>query len=54
MKPDGATRKIPIADFHRLPGDTPDVETTLHAGRTDHGGDAAAAAGRHAYLPQGP
>ena len=25
----GATRKIPIADFHRLPGDTPHIETTL-------------------------
>ncbi|UPJ44109.1 xanthine dehydrogenase family protein subunit M [Bradyrhizobium sp. 40] len=28
----GLTRKIPIADFHRLPGDTPDVETTLSSG----------------------
>lgn len=27
---DGKTRRIPIADFHRLPGDTPNVETTLH------------------------
>ena len=25
----GATRAIPIADFHRLPGDTPEVDTTL-------------------------
>ena len=30
--PDGATRAIPIADFHRLPGDTPHIETTLDAG----------------------
>src|ERR1700761_5744408 len=27
VRPDGATRKIPIVDFHRLPGDTPDQET---------------------------
>jgi xanthine dehydrogenase YagS FAD-binding subunit len=25
----GRTRKIPIAEFHRLPGDTPHIETTL-------------------------
>src|SRR3954465_4318799 len=29
---DGAVRSLPIADFHRLPGDTPHVETTLAAG----------------------
>jgi xanthine dehydrogenase YagS FAD-binding subunit len=28
----GATRDIPIATFHRLPGDTPQVETTLRPG----------------------
>jgi xanthine dehydrogenase YagS FAD-binding subunit len=28
----GRTRKIPIAEFHRLPGDTPHVETTLATG----------------------
>src|ERR1700761_3516139 len=28
IRPDGMERKIPIADFHRLPGDTPHVETT--------------------------
>jgi xanthine dehydrogenase YagS FAD-binding subunit len=28
----GATRNIPIAQFHRLPGSTPHVETTLQAG----------------------
>ena len=32
VKPDGATRSIPIADFHRLPGDTPHVETALERG----------------------
>ncbi|MEC3951109.1 FAD binding domain-containing protein [Sphingobium sp. HWE2-09] len=29
---DGATRTIPIADFHLLPGDTPNRETDLKAG----------------------
>ncbi len=29
---DGAARRIPIADFHRLPGDTPQIETTLRPG----------------------
>ncbi|TNC10526.1 xanthine dehydrogenase family protein subunit M [Methylobacterium terricola] len=32
VTPDGAERKIPIADLHRLPGDTPQVETTLKPG----------------------
>jgi xanthine dehydrogenase YagS FAD-binding subunit len=32
VQPNGKTRRIPIADFHRLPGDTPHVETTLQAG----------------------
>ena len=32
VRPDGATRSIPIADFHRLPGDTPQIETTLEPG----------------------
>ncbi len=32
VRPDGQTRKIPIVDFHRLPGDTPHIETTLTAG----------------------
>jgi xanthine dehydrogenase YagS FAD-binding subunit len=32
VAPDGATRTIPIAEFHRLPGDTPHVETTLRPG----------------------
>jgi xanthine dehydrogenase YagS FAD-binding subunit len=29
---DGSTRQIPVADFHRLPGDTPQVETALRDG----------------------
>jgi xanthine dehydrogenase YagS FAD-binding subunit len=32
IKPDGSVRTIPIADFHRLPGDTPHIETTLERG----------------------
>ena len=32
VRPDGTTRTIPIAGFHRLPGDTPHVETVLDAG----------------------
>ena len=28
----GATRAIPIAELHRLPGDTPEIETTLKPG----------------------
>jgi xanthine dehydrogenase YagS FAD-binding subunit len=28
----GRTRKIPIEEFHRLPGDTPHIETTLASG----------------------
>jgi xanthine dehydrogenase YagS FAD-binding subunit len=29
---DGSRRSIPIADFHRLPGDTPHIETVLESG----------------------
>ncbi|HEY8581204.1 MAG TPA: xanthine dehydrogenase family protein subunit M [Beijerinckiaceae bacterium] len=32
LQPDGRTRSIPIADFHRLPGDAPHVDTTLAQG----------------------
>ena len=32
VRPDGRTRVIPIADFHRLPGNTPHVETNLERG----------------------
>ncbi|MBX3593468.1 xanthine dehydrogenase family protein subunit M [Sphingomonas sp.] len=32
VKPDGGVRAIPIADFHRLWGDTPHVETVLQPG----------------------
>jgi xanthine dehydrogenase YagS FAD-binding subunit len=32
VRPDGATRSIPIAEFHRLPGDTPHIETVLDKG----------------------
>jgi len=32
VKADGGTRAIPIADFHRLPGDAPHIETALAPG----------------------
>jgi xanthine dehydrogenase YagS FAD-binding subunit len=32
VQPDGSTRSIHIADFHRLPGDTPHIETALSPG----------------------
>jgi xanthine dehydrogenase YagS FAD-binding subunit len=32
VRPDGATRSTPISEFHRLPGDTPHIETTLESG----------------------
>ena len=32
VRPDGSTRRIPIADFHTLPGATPNVETVLARG----------------------
>ena len=32
VRPDGSARSIPIAEFHRLPGDTPHIETVLKTG----------------------
>jgi len=32
IKPDATSRSIPIAEFHRLPGDTPHIETVLDPG----------------------
>ena len=32
VRPDGSGRRIPIADFYRLPGDTPHIETVLERG----------------------
>ena len=32
ISPDGTTRAIPIAEFHRLPGDTPHIDTVLEGG----------------------
>ncbi|MDM7982125.1 MAG: xanthine dehydrogenase family protein subunit M [Rhizobium sp.] len=32
VKADGSRRVIPLADFHRLPGDTPHIETVLEQG----------------------
>jgi xanthine dehydrogenase YagS FAD-binding subunit len=32
VRPNGSVRTIPIADFHRLPGNTPHIETALEPG----------------------
>jgi xanthine dehydrogenase YagS FAD-binding subunit len=32
VRPDGTTRTIPIAEFHRLPGDQPHIDTVLEPG----------------------
>ena len=32
VKPDATTRRIPVAEFHRLPGNTPQIETVLERG----------------------
>lgn len=32
VKPDGSVRRIPIADFHTLPGNTPHIESVLTKG----------------------
>jgi xanthine dehydrogenase YagS FAD-binding subunit len=32
VRPDRTTRSIPIAEFYRLPGDTPHIETTIQPG----------------------
>ncbi len=32
VRPNGSTRVIPIADFHRLPGTTPHIDTVLEPG----------------------
>ena len=32
VRADGQTRAIPMTDFHKLPGDTPHIETSLQAG----------------------
>jgi xanthine dehydrogenase YagS FAD-binding subunit len=32
IRSDGSSRKIPIAEFHRLPGDQPHIDTALQAG----------------------
>ena len=37
VRPDGAARSIPIAEFHRLPGDTPHIETVLEPGELVRG-----------------
>ena len=54
VKADGSRRSIPIADFHRLPGDTPELDTVLEKGEFITAVRAAAADRRQAYLSEGP
>ena len=50
VKPDGATRAIPIGEFHRLWGDTPHVETALERGELiTHVTLPKPAGGKHFY-----
>ncbi len=50
VSPDGATRAIPIADFHTLPGKTPHIETALAPGELITGVTLPAPiGGRHIY-----
>ena len=53
VRPDGATRSIPIAEFHRLPGDTPHIETVLEPGELITAVTLPQAGRRHADLSQG-
>ena len=41
VRPDASTRAIPMAAFHRLPGQTPQIETVLEPGETITGGPAS-------------
>ena len=51
VRPDGSTREIPIADFYRLPGDTPQRETVLDQGELITAVTLPKPiGGRHAYL----
>jgi xanthine dehydrogenase YagS FAD-binding subunit len=50
VRADGRSRRIPIADFHRLPGHTPQVETSLERGELVTGVTLPPpAGGRHVY-----
>ena len=50
VKPDGTARAIPVADFHRLWGDTPHIETALEPGEMiTHVRLPAPLGGRHFY-----
>ncbi|WP_294196031.1 xanthine dehydrogenase family protein subunit M [uncultured Sphingomonas sp.] len=50
QKADGDKRRVPIADFYRLPGDTPQIENVLEAGELiTHVELPAPRGGRHLY-----
>jgi xanthine dehydrogenase YagS FAD-binding subunit len=49
-RPDGSSRAIPIADFHRLPGDTPHLDHVLaHGELVTHVTLPSPIGGRHVY-----
>ena len=54
VQPDATTRNIPMAEFHRLPGDTPHIETALLPGELITAVTLPSTGRRHADLPQGP
>lgn len=50
VAPDGASRTIPVGELHRLPGDTPHIETVLQPGELVTAVTLPPpVAGRHAY-----
>ena len=50
QKADGDKRRVPIGDFYRLPGDTPQIENVLEAGELiTHVELPAPSGGRHLY-----
>ena len=50
VRPDQSTRSIPMADFHKLPGDTPHIETALEPGEIITAVTLPAAiGGKHVY-----
>ena len=50
--PSGTTRRIAIADFHRLPGDTPHVETAMQPGELITAVTLPSPIGGKTHIPQ--
>src|SRR3712207_3774241 len=53
VRPDGTVRSIPIAELHRLPGDTPHIETALEPGELITAVNLPAPPGRPTIFRQG-